>query len=146
MTDQSTKTPLDISYDQSQGRLVITTPGGLVVHIEDPREAKAPSTTPDLVITPDQDSLRINAHQSLSVNSMGHLNLSGQEGVTINSGGDVTIVADKNVTTAAAETLRLNATDIKADATKTFTGGSGEESTLISDGETIVRGAMIRIN
>jgi hypothetical protein len=146
MTDLSTKTPLDISYDQSEGRLVITTPGGLVVHIEDPREAKAPSTTPDLVITPDEDSLRINARQSLSVNSMGHLNLSGQDGVTINSGGDVVLVADKNVTTAAGETMTLNATDIKADATKTFTGASGEESTLISDGETIVRGAMIRIN
>ena len=146
MTDLSTKTPLDISYDQSEGRLVITTPGGLVVHIEDPREAKAPSKTPDLVITPDEDSLRINARQSLSVNSMGHLNLSGQDGVTINSGGDVTLVADKNVTTAAGETLTLNAADIKADATKTFTGASGEESTLISDGETIVRGAMIRIN
>ncbi|MEP3347617.1 MAG: hypothetical protein ABJN34_04540 [Litoreibacter sp.] len=146
MTDLNTKSPLDISYDQSEGRLVITTPGGLVVHIEDPREAKAPSDTPDLVITPDQDSLRINASQSLSLNSMGHLNLSGQEGVTINSGGDVTLVADNNVTAAAAETLTLNATDISADATKTFTGSSSEESTLISDGETIVRGAMIRIN
>ncbi|EPX79261.1 hypothetical protein [Litoreibacter arenae] len=146
MTDLSTKTPLDISYDQTEGRLVITTPGGLVVHIEDPREAKTPSKTPDVVITPDEDSLRINARQSLSVNSMGHLNLSGQDGVTINSGGDVTVVADRNVTTAAGETLSLNAADIKADATKTFTGTSGEESTLISDGETIVRGAMIRIN
>lgn len=146
MTDLSTKSPLDISYDQTEGRLVITTPGGLVVHIEDPREAKAPSSTPDLVITPDQDSLRINATQSLSVNSMGHLNLSGQEGVTINSGGDVTLVADNNVTAAAGQTLTLNATDISADATKAFTGSGGEESTLISDGETIVRGAMIRIN
>lgn len=146
MTDLSTKTPLDISYDQSEGRLVITTPGGLVVHIEDPREAKAPSSTPDLVITPDEDSLRINARQSLSVNSMGHLNLSGQDGVTINSGGDVTLVADRNIVTAAGETMTLTAADIKADATKTFTGASGEESTLISDGETIVRGAMIRIN
>jgi hypothetical protein len=146
MTDLSTKSPLDISYDQTEGRLVITTPGGLVVHIEDPREAKAPSSTPDLIITPDQDSLRINATQSLSVNSMGHLNLSGQEGVTINSGGDVALVADNNVTAAAGQTLTLNATDISADATKAFIGSGAEESTLISDGETIVRGAMIRIN
>jgi len=146
MSDLSTKNPLDISYNQSEGRLVITTPGGLVVHIEDQKQAKAPSKTPDLVITPDEDSLRINASQSLSVNSMGHLLLSGQDGVTINSGGDITVVADKNVTTAAGETLSLTATDIKADATKSFTGGSGAKSTLISDGETIVRGAMIRIN
>lgn len=146
MTDLSTKSPLDISYDQTQGRLVITTPGGLVVHVNDPQEAKTPSSTPDLVITPDGDSLRINAAQSLSVNAMGHLNLSGQEGVTISSGGDVTMIADHNLTVAAAESLTLNATDIKADATDTFTGASGTESTLISDGETIVRGAMIRIN
>lgn len=146
MSELDTKSPLDISYDTTKARLVIKTPGGLVVHVEDPTTAKTPSANPDLVITPGDDSLRINATQSLSVNAMGTLNLSGQDGVTITSGGDVTLVADNNLTAGAAQTVAINATDIKADASESFTGSGGAESTLISDGETIVRGTMIRIN
>ncbi|PTX55605.1 hypothetical protein C8N43_0244 [Litoreibacter ponti] len=145
MSKTHSKDPLDISYDAEAQRLVITTPGGLVVHVQDPRSPKQASATPDLVITPEGDSLRLNAAQNLSVNSMGTLDLSGQEGVTITSGADVTLVADNNVTVAATETLDLKASDIAADAKQTVTAKSGTKSTLTSDGDTAVDGDMIYI-
>lgn len=145
MSDLNTKSPLDIRYDTTHARLVIKTPGGLVVHVEDPTTAKAPSDTPDLVITPGEDSLRINASQSLSVNAMGTLDLSGQEGVTISSGADVAVVADNNMRLAATETLDVKATDIKSEAHNTLTATSGTKSTLTSDGDTAVDGNMIYI-
>lgn len=145
MSELDTKNPLDISYDTTNSRLVIKTPGGLVVHVEDPATAKSPSDTPDLVITPGEDALRINASQSLSVNSMGKLDLSGQDGVTISSGADVTVVADNDMRLAATETLNIKATDITSEADKTLSGTSGSKSTLTSDGDTVVDGDMIYI-
>lgn len=145
MSELDNKSPLDISYDTTTSRLVIKTPGGLVVHVADPSTAKTPSASPDLVITPGEDSLRLNATQSLQVNSMGKLDLSGQEGVTITSGADVVVVADNNVTVAATETMDLQAADIAADAKQSFTGKSGAKSSLLSDGDTVVDGTMVYI-
>lgn len=145
MSDLNDKSPLDISYDTTTSRLVIKTPGGLVVHVVDPSTAKTPSASPDLVITPGEDSLQLNATQSLRVNSMGKLDLSGQEGVTITSGADVVVVADNNVTLAATETMDLQATDIAVDAKQSLVGKSGTKSSLVSDGDTVVDGDMIYI-
>ena len=145
MSDLTTQSPLDISYDTATARLVIKTPGGLVVHVADHSPAKTPSASPDLVITPGADSLTLNATQSLQVNSMGKLDLSGQEGVTITSGADVVVVADNNVTLAATEGLDLKANDVAVDAAHSLTGKSGAKSSLTSDGDTVVDGDMIYI-
>jgi len=145
MSDLNTQSPLDISYDTTTARLVIKTPGGLVVHVVDPSTAKTPAAGPDLVITPGADSLTLNATQSLQVNSMGTLDLSGQEGVTITSGADLVVVADNNVTVAATEGLDLKANDVAVDAQNALTGRSGAKSSLTSDGDTVVDGDMIYI-
>lgn len=146
MPDISAKSPLDISYDAAAGRLVIRTPGGLVVHVHDPREAKQAGDTPDLVISPTGDALHLNATRSLSVNSMGHLSLSGQDGVTINSGRDVALVADNNVTAAAAATLSLTAGDITAQAQAGFKVNAGTTAEMTSDVETSLKAPLVSLN
>jgi Rhs element Vgr protein len=137
----SGKHPPPYQADGPNTNKAIVTRGQLKISMDDVRKCLVVSTQGGHSITLDDDDQSITVVDS-NKNKL-HLSASG---IVMDSPGDITIKAGANLTLSAADSLKLDATDIKGTASDTLALNGMAAAKLVSSTQAVVNAPMVLIN
>ena len=126
-----TKNDLKIQFDEDQKEIMISTPGGNEITLNDENSE---------ITIKDSNNNQIKASSSgIDLKSSGKLNIEASDGISISSGGNITVDAKLN-------NLSLKGNNISSNATSKFAVDAVSAMNLSSSGIAEIKGSIIKIN
>ncbi|CAI8222207.1 MAG: Uncharacterised protein [Flavobacteriaceae bacterium] len=126
-----TKNDLKIQFDEGEKEIMISTPGGNEITLNDENSE---------ITIKDSSNNQIKASSSgIDLKSSGKLNIDASDGISISSGGNITVDAKIN-------NLSLKGNNISSNATSKFAVDAVSAMNLSSSGIAEIKGSIIKIN
>lgn len=126
-----TKNDLKIQFDEGEKEIMISTPGGNEITLNDENSE---------ITIKDSSNNQIKASSSgIDLRSSGKLNIDASDGISISSGGNITVDAKIN-------NLSLKGNNISSNATSKFAVDAVSAMNLSSSGIAEIKGSIIKIN